>query len=109
MKRIFICSPYSGDTPEQISKNVSVAKHACLFAIRKGHAPFAPHLIYPLILDDDVAQEREAGIDAGLEFLSVCDEVWVIGPRISRGMEKEIEYAKYIGIRRDYKSLKEIE
>ncbi|WP_243007242.1 DUF4406 domain-containing protein [Anaerotruncus sp. AF02-27] len=38
------------------------------------------------------------GIQAGLELLSRCDELWVCGPEISAGMQREIQFAKGLGI-----------
>ena len=96
LKRVFICSRYSGDT----EKNVLIAQRICRLAMssRMGYAPFAPHLIYPQFLNDDVEHEREMGIEAGKAFLHACDEVWVYeADGISAGMEKEIAYAKSIG------------
>ena len=66
--------------------------------MESGNAFFAPHLLYPSILDDAVSSERQLGIDMGLAMLSKCDELWVFGPRISAGMQAEMEEAERIGI-----------
>ena len=42
--------------------------------------------------------EREAGIRFGLDWLCGCDELWVIGGRITEGMKREIAVAKELGI-----------
>ena len=73
MKRIFLCSRYAGNT----ANNETVAERLCRKAIEAGHAPFAPHLLYPRFLDDRNVSERELGITCGLTFMAVCDEVWV--------------------------------
>lgn len=94
MKRIFICSPFSG--PDR-SLNIERAQQYCLQAINEGAAPFAPHLLYPQFLDESPKQ-RELGMDAGKEFLKCCHEVWVFGEKISVGMQEEITLANYWGI-----------
>ena len=58
----------------------------------------APHLFFPEFLSEDKQEEREAGIQFGLEWLSGCDELWVIGNRITEGMKREIAVAEELGI-----------
>ena len=88
MKKIFVCSPYSGD----IEENTRKAEEYCKHVIEQGHAPFAPHLFFTRFLNDSLELEREAGIACGIEFLKVCDEMWVFGHKITAGMQKEINY-----------------
>lgn len=94
MKLIYVASPYAGD----VEQNVEFAKEACRFVMDEGHAFFAPHLLYPQILDDGNAEERKQGLDMGLEMLQKCDELWCFGDRISQGMFMEIEQAKTLGM-----------
>lgn len=94
MKLIYVASPYAGD----VEKNTESAKRACRHVMNEGHAFFAPHLLYPQLLDDLNPQERQAGLDMGLEVLRKCDELWCYGDRISPGMAREIEQAKNFGI-----------
>ena len=94
MKLIYVASPYAGD----VKKNTEFAKEACRHAMSEGHAFFAPHLLYPAILDDSQPQERQLGIDMGLAMLKHCDELWCYGARISYGMHLEIEEAEKLGV-----------
>lgn len=87
---VFICSPYAGDT----KNNVARAKLYCRFAYISGAIPFAPHLLYPQFMDDSVETEREHALKFGIFWLGKCDELWYFGNRISAGMEKEIEFAR---------------
>ena len=105
--RIFICSPFSADNPAQQLHNIQVARAVCLYATRLGHAPYAPHLLYPQFLDDNIGVDRENGINCGLSFMRVCREVWVVAdPRkkgalsdqITEGMLRELEFASSLGI-----------
>ena len=94
MKRIFICSRYAGDT----ARNEAVAERLCRKAVEAGHAPFAPHLLYPRFLDDRRREERDLGIACRLAFMEACDEVWVyVGDGISDGMRRETARALEIG------------
>ena len=94
MKLIYVASPYAGD----IEQNTEFARKACRHVMNEGHAFFAPHLLYPQLLDDSNPQERQAGLDMGLAMLPRCDELWCYGDRISYGMHLEIEEAVRIGI-----------
>ena len=94
MKLIYVASPYAGD----IEQNTEFAKRACRHVINEGHAFFAPHLLYPQLLDDSNPQERQVGLDMGLAMLPRCDELWCYGDRISHGMHLEIEEAGRLGI-----------
>lgn len=92
--RIFVCSQYSGD----VVANVETAKRYCNYVFKQGHSPFAPHLLYPQMLNDKKPAERELGISAGLDFLEACDEVWVFGMVHSEGMAMEIKHAEMFGV-----------
>ena len=94
MKLIYVASPYAGD----IEQNTEYARRACRHVMNEGHAFFAPHLLYPQLLDDSNPQERQLGLNMGLAMLPRCDELWCYGDRISYGMHLEIEEAVRIGI-----------
>jgi hypothetical protein len=94
MKLVYICSPYAGD----IEQNIRFAKAACSYAAEQGCAPVAVHLLYPLILNDAIPAQREAGIRMGLRVLASCDQIWICGEHISHGMSCEIAEAKRLGI-----------
>ena len=83
---VFICSPYAGD----VECNIENARRYLLFAVKKGAIPFAPHLLYPQVMDDADPGQRELGIEFSLAFLSRCDALWVFGGRVSQGMRAEI-------------------
>ena len=95
VKRIFVCSPYKGNTV----LNVNRALQYCREVVLQGHSPYAPHAYLPLILNDNNPGERILGTLAGVAFLGVCDELWAyydVEP--SEGMKFEIAAAQNIGI-----------
>lgn len=96
--KIFICSPYRCNEFHTLEDNVALTKKVCRWALLNNYVPFAPHLIYPQCLNDNKQRERDAGISAGFEWLSSCDELWQIGSHITEGMQKEIDYANKINL-----------
>lgn len=100
MKRIFVCSPFAGPTPEVIAFNVEIARRLCAEVLAAGHAPYAPHLYLPQILDDNDPAQRAMGIAAGHAWLEACDEVWcwsMNGGFVSAGMDADLRVAMKLG------------
>lgn len=91
---IYICSPLKGDIERNIKKAIGYSR----FAYIKGGIPLVPHAIFTTFLDDEILDERNAGIDMGIALLTKCDEIWVFGERISGGMQAEIAVAKALNI-----------
>ena len=87
---VYVCSVYSGD----ITTNIERVKKYCRFALEQGQIPLAPHLMFPLFMNDDDPVERELAIFMDVILLGKCDELWVFGDTISEGMAIEIEVAK---------------
>ena len=104
LKKIFVCSPFRGigSTEEAARKdyqnNIALAKGVCRYVADKGFIPYCPHLYFPRFLMDSDPDEREIGMLMGQSWLAQCSELWVIGRRISSGMEREIAKAKEWGI-----------
>ena len=96
-KLVYICSPYAGDVQENLRR----ARQYSRFAVFHGSVPMTPHLMYPQFLQDAEPAERKIGTECAMTVLALCDEIWVFGDRISKGMAEEIEYAKeaYIPVR----------
>ena len=100
MKRlIYVCSPLRGN----IRKNLKAAAGYCKQVVEKGFTPYCPHLFYSAFLDDTHTEDREAGIQMGLDFIrermdTRTDELWVFGPKVSEGMVGEILTAQKVDI-----------
>ena len=95
---IYVCSPFSAPTPEGILENIENAKTYCRRVVEQGRQPMAPHLLYPRFMNDNDPAQRELGLDFAKTLLRFCDEIWVFGDMISRGMCAELELADYLGI-----------
>ena len=94
LSRVYVCSPYTGD----VETNTKNACDYCRFVIKQGKNPLASHLLYPQFLDDNLALERQRGLELGIDLLRMCDELWWFGSVISDGMKAEIEMAQKWGI-----------
>lgn len=104
IKKVFVCSPFRGighteeEAKDDYRSNISLAKAVCRYVTEKGYIPYCPHLYFPRFLIDSDADEREMGMLMGQTWLAQCDELWVIGRRISEGMKREIARAEEWGI-----------
>ena len=94
MKKVYVCSPLKAYGYNTITYNILKAKEYCRFvAMETGNIPIAPHIYCTEFLKDDIPEERELGMNMGLELLMSCRELWVFGDHISDGMAREIELA----------------
>ena len=97
LKKVYICAPLSGNVRE----NLKNARRYAEYALRCGTAPVVPHF-YALCLNDNNPKERSMGMRAGQSLLWFCDELWVFGDVISKGMQAEIDFCKTMNIRIRY-------
>lgn len=99
-KKVYVCSPFRptavslADRAEEQRSNIERALKACRILAMMGIQPLAPHLYFTRFLKDDVAAERNAGMQFALSWLEQADELWVFGERVSDGMAQEIAKAK---------------
>ena len=106
MRLVILESPYAGD----VHKNLQYARAAVRDSISRGEAPIASHLLYtqPGILKDDVEEERQWGIDAGLAWRHVSEATVVYTDLgISKGMQYGIDASKAAGKPVEYRFLEE--
>ena len=71
MRRVIVETPFAGD----IERNIHYARLCLHDCFLRGEAPFASHLLYtqPCVLDDNHPEERNLGIEAGLEWGKCAD------------------------------------
>ena len=94
-KLVYICSPCRGD----YEKNIDNAAAYSRAAFTRGYIPITPHLYFARFMDDTNCEERSMAMDAGLQLLLMCSEVWVFGlDHPSEGMQAEIAHAIRHGI-----------
>lgn len=104
MRLVIIESPFAGD----VEKNTRYARACVRDSLLRGEAPIASHLLYTQegILNDDVPEERQHGIDAGLAWRTVAQaSVVYTDLGISKGMEYGIKAAQDAGVPVEYRTL----
>lgn len=105
MKLVILESPFAGD----IEENIKYARECVRDSLSRGEAPIASHLLYTQegILDDNIPEERQWGIDAGLAWKVVADKSVVYADRgISKGMEYGMKLAKEQGLEVEVRYIK---
>lgn len=104
MRLVILESPYAGD----IERNVEYARRCLRDSLLRGEAPIASHLLYtqPGVLRDEMPNERQHGIDAGLAWRAVAEaSVVYTDLGVSTGMVYGIEAAKAAGLPIEYRRL----
>ena len=97
--KVIIESPYSGYTKIDVNINIDYARRCLWDSLLRGEAPFASHLLYTQVLDDQSPIQRELGMDRSLQWYKNADLVAVyIDFGISSGMKRGVEHAESIGI-----------
>ena len=91
----YICSPFRANTATELKRNIQYAQMLTRKAIEAELAPITPHLYITQVVRDDIEQERQQGLKAGLALLDCC-EILILGKYygISDGMRAEIEKAR---------------
>lgn len=108
-KCVLIESPYKSSNPNAFAGNVAYAKECISDALKRGEYPFASHLLYTQVLNDNVPEERELGIKAGLEWGKHASKTIVYIDRglsdgMKHGIKNAIEQNREIIVRSLYKS-----
>lgn len=108
---VYICSPYSGNVECNVTNARIYCRYAlnnnCILCTAKINADLrskafalakvltiAPHLLFPQFMNDEKPDDRELAMFMNMVLLSKCDELWVFGNVISKGMGQEIEKAE---------------
>ena len=85
---VYVCSPFSGDT----AGNAEKARRYSRFAVDSGAIPLTPHLLLPQFISDKT--ERDLALFMDMVLLGKCEQLWVFGAEITKGMAAEIGKAK---------------
>lgn len=93
--RVILESPYGGD----VDANRLYALVCLRDMLHRGEAPFASHLLYPLVLTKYSETERRMGMEAGLSWTPVAELVAVYTDRgVTPGMSAGITRARHLGV-----------
>jgi hypothetical protein len=104
MPLVILESPFAGN----VETNLKFARACMRDSLNRGEAPFAMHLLYTQegILKDDIPEERNWGIEAGLAW-GKCASKTVVYTNlgVTEGMEKGIQRAREDGREIEYREL----
>ena len=91
---VMIESPFAAKTLTEKQRKRKYAWEAVVDSEARGEAPFASHIFYTEILNDNEPTERQRGFDCHESWMAVCDYVVVYDDfGISQGMRWGIEMA----------------
>lgn len=96
MRRVIVESPYAGD----VERNLRYLRACLRDCLLRGEAPFASHGLYtqPGVLVDEIATEREWGIQAGFAWRAVAETtVAYVDLGITPGIQYGIDHACSMG------------
>ncbi|EBS4516724.1 hypothetical protein DQT32_04850 [Salmonella enterica subsp. enterica serovar Braenderup] len=109
-KLVILESPFAATDEYTVEQNIEYARRCVRHSLSLGEAPIASHLLYTQdgILDDNIPEERQWGIDAGLAWKEVAHgSVVYIDHGISKGMEYGIKAAEAAGLTVEYRKIGE--
>lgn len=101
---VLLESPFAGD----VEKNIRYARECVRDSLLRGEYPIASHLLYTQegILDDNMPEERQLGIDAGLAWKAVAEgSVVYIDLGLSDGMAYGIRQAIESGLPVEFREI----
>ena len=92
---IYMAHPVSGDIPGNLAEARRwVRALEELFDV----AVVASWITECEVWDDADPAERAAGLERDKAVIERCDELWLVGPRISTGMAVELTHARLHGV-----------
>jgi hypothetical protein len=99
---VILESPYAGD----IDRNVQYARACLKHSLDLGESPLVSHLQNTQVLDDNIPEQRERGIEAGLAWGRVADMTAIYCDMgVSSGMRRGFDRALAEGRKVDFRYL----
>jgi len=84
---VYIESPFAETEEMTVEDHIEYAKLCLLHSLELGEFPFVSHLLFPMVLDDLVRQERRIGMHAGEAWATQADlRAFYTDHGISKGM-----------------------
>lgn len=93
MKVIYVAHAL-GAGPDREANRARAARW-CRWVALLGHAPVADWIILSGVFDES---HRERGLAIDCELVERVDEVWLVGGRVSPGMQVEADHARRCGV-----------
>lgn len=97
-KLVYIAHPLNAPTRAGIEANLDRGSRWCAWVGQMfGVAPLAPW-IYLAKHWEETHENRARGLQIDLATIEGCDELWLVGPRVSDGMLIEVRHAIACGV-----------
>lgn len=98
MKLVYMAHPMGSATKAGLEGNLARAKRWFTWCVSEEVAVIADWIIYGEVWDDFDPKLRAIGLTHDDEMIRRCDEFWMVGGRISAGMERGKETATRHGL-----------
>lgn len=88
MRLVYMAAPVSGDVPANLAR----ARRWYRWLVElywPDFRPVADWIVAASMFDDSQPTVRRAELDACMELAKRCDQLWLVGGRISAGMQTE--------------------
>lgn len=94
--RVYVAGPITSSG--NLLLNVRNALHVGTRLLKRGYAPYVPHLtcFWEIVAQEDFNYEDWLGLD--FNYLSTCDAILRL-PGASKGADREVELARERGLR----------
>jgi hypothetical protein len=96
VKTVYIAHPLGQDGPERERNRENAARWVGWLATNFDIAPVADWIVLSGVWSEE---HRERGLAIDFALIARCDEVWMVGGRISPGMAAEAGRAAQLGKR----------
>ena len=93
---VYIAHPLGGGSDREANR-INAARWCAWAARARGVAPVADWIILSGELDES-PENRTLGLACDVALVARCDEVWLVGGRVSPGMQVEADAARDLGI-----------
>ena len=97
MKQVYLAHPLSAPTKEGILRNIDKAKLWYKWACDHywpDHCFNAMWILNCEVYNDADQRERDIGMQRNYAHIKRCDELWLLGPEVSDGMDREASFAR---------------
>jgi hypothetical protein len=105
MKKIYVAGPYTAINPRDTQLNVNKAIEIGCALIKKGYAPFIPHLYHYVWLHEKGNYEYDTWRKIDTKWIESSNAFFYIGS--SKGADEELKMAEKLGLP-IYKNLDEV-
>ena len=95
VKVVYVAHPLNAPTEEERNANIRRAARWCAWFFKSGYAPVADWIVLASQLDESY---REQGLRVDCALIKRCDELALVGGRVSGGMRIEVAAAKLVGV-----------